>query len=50
MIPGTRGPRIPRVLGVRNDSNNYFAMYKLLMHSRIRLELAALAYPGFGIT
>ena len=39
----TRGTHIPRVLGVRNYLKNYFAIYKRLTLSRIRVELAAAA-------
>ena len=45
----TRGSRIPRLLGVRNYLNNYFAMYRRLTRSHIRAELAFPAYLGFGI-
>ena len=44
-----RGTGMPRVLGVRNDLNNYFAMYKCLTRSRIRVELASPAYSGLRI-
>ena len=40
---------IPRLFGVRNYLNNYFAMYTRLTHSRIRVELALPAYLGLGI-
>ena len=40
----TRGPRILRLSGVTNYSNNYFAMYKHLTRSRVRVELASPAY------
>ena len=43
-----RGTRIPRLLGVRNYLNNYFA-YKRLTTSRIRVELEAPAYLGLRI-
>ena len=36
-LPYTRGTRIPRLLGVRNYLNNYFA-YKRLTRSRISVE------------
>ena len=42
-FPDTRGTRIPRVLGVRNNLYNYFA-YKSLRRSRIRVKLASPAY------
>ena len=45
----THGARIHRLLGVRNYLNNYCAMYKCLMRSRIRVELASPAYMGLGI-
>ena len=45
----TRGTRITLLLRVRNYLNNYFVMYKRLTISRIRLELASLAYLGLGI-
>ena len=41
VLPYTCGTRSPRLLGVRNYLNNYFAMCKRLTHSRIRVELAA---------
>ena len=44
-----RGTRIPRLLGVRNDLNNNFAMYKRLTRFHIRVELASNAYFGFGM-
>ena len=44
-----RGTRIPRLLGVKNDSNNYVGMYKRLTRSRIRVELSSPAYLGLGI-
>ena len=45
-LPYTRGSRIPRLLGIRNYLNNYFAMYKRLTHSRIRVVLTSPAYLG----
>ena len=45
----TRGTRIPRLLGVRKYFNNYFAMYKCLTRSRIRVEHASPAYFGLGV-
>ena len=39
----------PRLLGVRNYFNNYFAMYKRLTYSRIRVKLASHAYLDLGI-
>ena len=45
----TRGIRIPRLLTVRNNLNNYFFFYEQRMPSRIRVELASLAYLGLGI-
>ena len=35
-LPYTRGARIPRLYGVKNCLNNYFAMYKRLTRSCIR--------------
>ena len=40
------GIRIHCLLGVRNYSNNYFAMYTRLAGSRIRVELASSTYLG----
>ena len=48
-VPYKRGTRIPRLLGVRNYLNNYFAMYKRLTRSRIRVELASPGYMGFEV-
>ena len=45
----TRGTRIPRLLGVTNYLNNYFAMYIRLTSSRLREDLASSAYLGLGI-
>ena len=42
-----RETRNPRLLGVINYLNNYFAMYKRLTHSRIRVELASNAAWGY---
>ena len=39
----------PRLLGVRNYSNNYLAMYTRLTRSRIRVDLVSPAYLGLGI-
>ena len=47
--PYTGGPRIPRLFGVRNYLNHYFAMYGRLMRSRVRGELASPAYMELGI-
>ena len=44
----TRGNHIPRLLGVKNYLNNYFA-YKRLTRFRIRVKLASPAYLGLGI-
>ena len=49
MILYTRGTRIPRLLKVKNYSNNYFAIYPRLTRSRIRVELATPAYLGLVI-
>ena len=49
IVPYSGGPRIPCLLGVRNYLNNYFAMYKRLTHSCIRVELASFDYLGLGI-
>ena len=38
MLPYTRGTRMPRLRGVRNYLNNYFAKYKRLARSRIRVK------------
>ena len=35
MLPHSGGPRIPRLLGVRNYLNNYFVIYKRLTRSRV---------------
>ena len=43
-----RGTRIPRLLGVKNYLNNYFA-YQRLTRFRIDAELEAPAYMGLGI-
>ena len=40
---------IPRLLGVRNYLNNYFAIYTRLTRSLIGVELAAPAYLGLVI-
>ena len=40
-LPYTRGPLIPRLLGIWNYFNNYFAMYTRLTRSRIGVELAS---------
>ena len=37
----TGGTRHPRLLGIRNYINNYFAKYTRLTHSRIQVELAS---------
>ena len=44
-----RGTRIPRLKGFKNYLNNYYAMYKRLTHSGIRVELASPAYIGLRI-
>ena len=49
-FPHTRGTRIPRLLNVRNYLKNYFAMYKRLTRTRIRVELTSSAYLGLGIS
>ena len=49
-FPYMRGTRIPRLLGVRHEANNYFAMHKSLTRSITRVELASPAYSRFGIT
>ena len=41
-----RGTRIPCLLGVINYLNTYFAMYKRLTRSCIRVELATPACLG----
>ena len=46
VLPYTRGPRIPHLLGVSNYLNNYVDMYKRLTRSRIPVELASPAYLG----
>ena len=43
VLPYMRRTRIPRLLGVRNYLNKYFA-YKGLARSGIRVELASAAY------
>ena len=48
-LPYTRGTCIPRLRGVRNYLNNYFAMFTRLTRSRIRVYLACFAYLGLGI-
>ena len=48
-LPYTRGTRSPHILGFKNYLNNYYAMYKRLTCSRIRLEFASTAYLGLGI-
>ena len=45
----TRGTHIPRLLGVSNYLNNYFAMYTHLTRSRIRVELASRTFLGLRI-
>ena len=47
--PVSRGTRIRRLLWVKNYLKNYFAMYKHVTHSRIRVELVSPAYMGLGI-
>ena len=46
MLPCTHGPRIAHLHGVRNYLNNYFAMYKRLTRSRIRVVLTSPTYLG----
>ena len=48
-FPDTRGTCIPRLLGVKNYVNNYFAMYTRLTRSRMRVDLASFAYLRLGI-
>ena len=48
-LPYTPGTRIPRLLGIKNYLNNYFAMYPQLTRSPIRVELATPASLGLGI-
>ena len=43
-IPYTGGRRIPRLLGVKNYLNHYFAMYICLTRFRIRVEVTSPAY------
>ena len=45
----TRGTRICRLLGFKEYSNNYYAIYKRLTRLCLRVELASPAYLGFGI-
>ena len=47
-LPYTRRTRIPRLLGVKNYLNNYFA-YNRLSVSLTLVELAAPAYLGLRI-
>ena len=49
-LPYTRGTCIPRLFGVSNYLNNYFAMCKCLARSGIRVELASPAYFELGIS
>ena len=49
VLPYTRGPCILRVLGVKNYSNNYFAIYTRLTHARLHVELASAAYLRLAI-
>ena len=44
-----RGPRIPHLLGFKNYLNNYYAMYKRLMRSRVRADLTSPTYLGLRI-
>ena len=48
-LPYTGGTHIPRLLGVQNYLNNYFAMNTCLTRFRIRVELASPAYLGLCI-
>ena len=48
-FPYSRGIHIPRLLGVKTYSNNYFVMYKRPTPRRIRVGLASPAYFGLGI-
>ena len=45
-IPYTRGTHIPRLFAVKKYLNNYFAMYRSMTGSRIRVALASPAYLG----
>ena len=49
LFPYTRIIRNPRLLGVKNYLNNYFAMYTYLTHFRIRVEHTSPAYLGLSI-
>ena len=49
VLPYTRWTRNPRLNGVRNCLNIYFFLYARLTRSRIRVELASLAYLGLRI-
>ena len=42
----TGGTRLPRILGVKNYLNNYFAMNTCLLRYRMRVELASPVYLG----
>ena len=44
-----RATRIPRLFGVGNYLNNYFAMYTRLIRTHIHADLASRAYLGLGI-
>ena len=48
-LPNTGGTQIHHLRGVRNYLNNYFAKFKCLTRTRIRVELACPAYMGVGI-
>ena len=45
-LPYTHGTRLPRLLGLRDYINNYFAMYKRLTRSRICVEIASQPASG----
>ena len=48
-LPYTRGTLIPHLLGFKNYLNNYYAMYKRLTRSRIRVEFQSPAYLAIGV-
>ena len=48
-LPYTGEARIPRLLGVKNYLNNYFAMLTCLPRIRIGVKLASLDYLGLLI-
>ena len=43
----TGGTGIPRLRGVKNYLNHYFAMYACLARYRMRVKVASPAYTGF---